>query len=381
MGIYLNPNNNGFQRALNSKIYVDKTELIDYTNEVINTEQQYICVSRPRRFGKTMALEMLSAYYSRNNYSKEMFKGLKIERNRNFEKNLNKYNVLFLNMYDFLTEAESAEEMISYLQKEVIEDLKEEYPDIVNQNETVLSKVLNLIYKSTKIGFVILIDEWDCIFRVNKNNTDAQARYLDFLRNLLKDKQYVSLAYMTGILPVKKYGIHSALNMFDEFSMSEPKELAEYVGFTEEEVKNLCNKYEMNFEETKRWYNGYIFNNVGNIYNPKSVVSAMRYREYHSYWTSTETYEALRFYIDMNFDGLKDSIIKMLAGENVKVNVRSFQNDMTTFQTKDDVMTLLIHLGYLAYKAETKEVFIPNEEIREEYITAIQVSNWQEVRL
>lgn len=184
---------------------------------------------------------------------------------------------------------------------------------------------------------------------------------------------------MTGILPIKKYGTHSALNMFDEFSMTNPKNLAAYVGFTEEEVQNLCRKYNMDFEETRRWYDGYRFRKAEHIYSPKSVVDVMRNESFDSYWTQTETYEALKLYIDMNFDGLKDTVITMLGGGRCPIDTGTFQNDMTTFHCKDDALTLLIHLGYLAYDMDQQEVFIPNEEVRAEFARAIKASGWQEV--
>lgn len=233
---------------------------------------------------------------------------------------------------------------------------------------------------------MILIDEWDCLFREYKQNKDAQKKYLDFLRAWLKDKDYVALAYMTGILPIKKYGSHSALNMFTEYSMTNPREMAEYFGFTEKEVTSLCERFHRNFEETQAWYDGYELVAVNGeekisyaMYSPKSVVDAMLSGVFDNYWNQTETYEALKVYIKMNFDGLKDSVIRMLAGERVQINTGTFSNDMTNFQGKDDVLTLLIHLGYLSYHWPDKTVTIPNKEVSQEYINAISTMDWAEV--
>lgn len=206
-----------------------------------------------------------------------------------------------------------------------------------------------------------------------------QKQYLDFLRNLFKDQPYVALAYMTGILPVKKYGIHSALNMFQEYSMTDQSFLEEYTGFTETEVQELCRQYGMDYRETESWYDGYMFTDFRHIYNPRSVVEAMRRHKYSSYWTSTETYDALKMYMDMDYDGLRADIVKMLGGEHVRVNTLSFQNDMRNFKTKDDVLTLLIHLGYLGYDSEAEEAFIPNKEIIREFENAMSVGGWTEV--
>lgn len=326
-----------------------------------------------------MAAEMLAAYYQRGCNSSELFKNLKIEKNYLFEKHLNQYNVIFLNMQDFLSRTNNIEKMKLLLEKSILRDILRAYPNIDYLDKTDLIGVLLDVYEEEKIPFIFIIDEWDCIFRENKNDTKFQKLYLDFLRNLLKDKKYVALAYMTGILPVKKYGTHSALNMFDEFSMTNPKQLSEFVGFTEPEVKELCKKYNMDFEETKRWYDGYHFENLKHIYSPRSVVSAMLSKSFDSYWNQTETFEALRDYIILNYNGLKDIVIELLSGSHKKINVSKFTNDMTTFDTADDVLTLLIHLGYLGYDYTTQEVFIPNHEIDSEFYNAIESAGWKNV--
>ena len=224
-----------------------------------------------------------------------------------------------------------------------------------------------------------IIDEWDCVMRERQKSEELQKQYLDFLRNLLKDQTYVALAYMTGILPVKKYGEHAALNMFWEYSMTEQYVFEEYTGFTEEEVKALCERYHMDFDEISSWYDGYRFKKFKHIYNPRSVVAAMICQDFSSFWTSTETYDALKIYMDMDFDGLRADIVQMLCGGEIAINTRSFQNDMRNFKTKDDVLTLLIHLGYLGYNSETKEAFIPNKEIIMEFENAMSTGGWQEI--
>ena len=202
----------------------------------------------------------------------------------------------------------------------------------------------------------------------------------------LNDQDYVALAYMTGILPIKKYGTHSALNMFTEYSMTDPGDLAEYFGFTEGEVRELCDEYDMSFEEARAWYDGYELvrkSRSGDrsfaMYSPKSVVEAMLRHEYDTYWNKTETYEALKVYIQMNMDGLKDAVVRMLAGDSMEINTGTFSNDMTTFASKDDVLTLLVHLGYLTYHRPDKSVSIPNREVAQEYVNAISTMDWGEV--
>ena len=379
MGRYLNQGNENFQKSVNSEIYIDKTGLLEYTNRVMNTLQGYVCVSRPRRFGKSMAANMLTAYYSRGCDSKELFSNFKISESKDFEKYRNKYNTISLNMQEFLSRSNNVEELIDRVKKQVLRELKKEYPDVDYFDDTDLAESIQDVYEEVKCPFVVIIDEWDCIFREFRQDKEAQEKYLDFLRDLLKDKACIHLAYMTGILPIKKYGTHSALNMFDEFSMIHPGPLASYVGFTEEEVESLCMQYGMEMEEVKTWYDGYTFSSATSIYSPRSVVNSMLFGKIENYWNQTETFEALQAYIDMNFEGLKDDVLSMMAGESVPVNTGSFTNDMTTFRTEDDVLTLLIHLGYLSYDSDNKTVKIPNNEIRTEYVNSVSSSDWGEV--
>ncbi len=378
MGIYLNPGNHAFAEAICSKIYIDKTGLIACTNELIKTKEKYLCISRPRRFGKSMTLEMLAAYYSCGCDSRELFAGFKIAQHKDFEKHLNQYDVIYLNMQQFLIRAKK-QEVTQYLEQAVLEELREVYGNCFSEQITELATALEKIFVKTQKQFIFLIDEWDCVMRERQESEAMQKQYLDFLRDLLKDQPYVALAYVTGILPVKKYGQHSALNMFWEYSMTNQKILEEYTGFTENEVKALCERYEMDFDEISSWYDGYRFKKYKHIYNPKSVVEAMTCQDCSNYWTLTETYEALKIYMEMDFDGLRSDIVQMLGGGRVRVNTRSFQNDMRNFHTKDDVLTLLIHLGYLGYDSIEKEAFIPNKEIIEEFENAMSVGGWPNV--
>ena len=379
MGSYFNPGNEKFQIDLNGKIYVDKTELICATNECLHTPQRFFCVSRPRRFGKSMAVSMLMAYYSKGCDSKELFKDLRINEADCFLEHLNQYDVIALNMQEFLSRSGSVEEMLERLQKLVMRDIKKEYPDIDYFDDTDLIQSMQDIYGKTRCPFIVLIDEWDCVFREYRQYKEAQDKYLDFLRDFLKDREYIHLAYMTGILPIKKYGTHSALNMFTEFSMLNTRQFTKFIGFTEEETEKLCMDLGRNFEEVKEWYNGYHFGDGISIYNPKSVVESALSGICDTYWNQTETFEALRLYIDMNFEGLRDDVLSMMAGEKVRINTGSFSNDMVTFCTKDDVLTLLIHLGYLGYDFDNESVYIPNNEIRREFFNAVSVSGWGEV--
>ena len=386
MGSYLNPGKSSFEMALNSQIFVDKSGMIDITNRLIKTMQRFVCVSRPRRFGKSMALDMLAAYYERDAYSSDLFQNLQISKMESYQKHLNQYDVIKINIQEFLSATNTVHDMLEMISRYLIFDLTEYFHEVRYRDVQNLVQVMKDIFSQTGRSFVILIDEWDCLFREYKENQEAQKQYLDFLRAWLKDKEYVALAYMTGILPVKKYGSHSALNMFTEYSMTNPGSLSEYFGFTEQEVERLCDEYHMSFQEAKAWYDGYELISYSrerqicySMYSPKSVVEAMMRHQYGTYWNQTETYEALKIYIQMNMDGLKDAIVRMLAGESVIVNTGTFTNDMTTFASKDDVLTLLVHLGYLTYDNEKHTVSIPNREVAQEYINAISTMNWYEV--
>ena len=374
MGIYLNPENTQYAKLTKNIVFVDHTLLLDYMNQKIGTESCYVCVSRPRRFGKSTDANMLVAYYSKGCDSHALFDGLKIGKTKGYAEHLNQHNVIHLNMQKFLSNSETIDGMIRLLTSEIIEDVNYEL-SIKDFSSPSLSLYLEKISQRMNLSFIFIIDEWDCIFREYKNKKEDQKLYLDFLRNLLKDQPYVELAYMTGILPIKKYGTHSAINMFKEISILNPTPLESFTGFTEEDVKNLCKKFDVSYEKMKEWYDGY---NVGKgiyVYNPLSVVYSIADRKFENYWTQTETYEALKIYIDMNYDGLKDAIIQLLAGENVPINPERFQNDMTTFASKDDVLTLMIHLGYLGYNQEESTCYIPNKEVRSSFVNAVDQKN------
>ena len=385
MGKYVNPDNKAFHRIVKTGKYIDKSGMIEFTNNIINDLRPLICFSRPRRFGKSIAAHMLTAYYSKGCDSRELFSKLKIAGLPTFEDELNKNTVIYLDMQEFRSIAHNDDKMaevVSYMQIEIINELRYVFPGILNENETVLPRALGEIYIRTGEQFIVIIDEWDCLFREDKENEAIQEMYVNFLRGMFKSGSadaFIKLAYITGILPIKKYGTQSALNNFREHTMVQPFRLAEYIGFTEEEVQSLCTQYNMDFEECKRWYDGYSFNHVKSVYSPNSVINAMNNGEFGSYWTSTETYESLRFYIDTNFDEVRTAILSMLSGEMIEIDPETFQNDMVNIHNRDDVLTLLVHLGYLAYDGNDRAVYIPNEEVRAEFIRATKNSSREEL--
>ena len=404
MGVYLNPGNESFRMALNSEIYVDKTGMIRYLNTLVGTKQRYVSVSRPRRFGKTTAADMIGAYYDRTADSRELFERRKLTECETFKRAggeelswdacLGKYDVLRLVMTRFFKEYVPAEQSLSRLQRLVFRDFRKAYPTADYFDEENLLQTIEDAYAEEDRQIVIIIDEWDAVFRARPMDKDGQKLYLDFLRDLLKDNEHIALAYMTGILPIKKYGQHSALNMFDEYSMMAPMQLAPFTGFTEGEVKELCAEFEMGYGEISDWYDGYLVSDripiekrkayrqgdLGGcqiaIYSPESVVKAMHNGYIRNYWNKTETYEALAEYIRMDYDGLKDAVALLMDGGRLKIDTSTYQNDMTTFHSRDDVLSLLIHLGYLGYDDERGEVFIPNREILAEFMTSTKSEEW-----
>ena len=394
MGTYLNPGKAAYQMAVNSEIFVDKTEMIQYINSVVNTQQRFVSVSRPRRFGKTIAADMLCAYYDRCADSRDLFEKRKLADESGWDKYLGKFDVIHLVMTRFFKTRITVSEALSNMQKLVIRDYKRAYPDADIMSENDLIQTIDDVYSTIDRQVVIVIDEWDAIFRERPDDKEGQTEYLDYLRDLLKDNRHVALAYMTGILPIKKYGQHSALNMFTEYSMMAPRQLAPYTGFTEEEVKELSIKYDMDFGDISNWYDGYLVSDrippekreeyregkynghKFSIYSPLSVVESMTTGVIKDYWNKTETYEALAEYIRKDYDGLKEAVALLMDGGRLAIDTSTYENDMTTFTGRDDVLSLLIHLGYLGFDDERSEVFIPNREILDEFKTSTKGKEW-----
>ncbi len=375
MGIYLNPGNEMFRRASSAEIYVDKSLLLKVTNSLIDADNNLICMARPRRFGKTIAQNMIAAYYSRGCDSRKMFESLNISKDPDFEKFLNRYNVIQIDLNSELQNTLNKEDLIIGIQDKVKEEIKVIYPETLIEEKDSLAEALLKVYSKTGDTFIILIDEYDVLVReqVSQKLFDE---YLSFLNGLFKSntlRPAISMAYLTGILPVVRDKIQSKLNNFDEYTILSAGRFAEFMGFTGEEVRNLCEEYNMDYEECRNWYDGYVVNGV-EIYSPESVIKAMKNGSCEGYWSKTSSYQVITDRLEQNFEGTKDDIIKMLAGEEVDVNVTSYLNTMNEFATKDDMFTYLIHLGYLAYNKSEKTCRIPNREVRQEWFNAIAVS-------
>lgn len=379
MGNFIDKGNDGFASVRNTN-FVDKSMLIEEVNSVMLTENRYMCVTRARRFGKSVAVKMLNAYYDRSCESRSLFEGLEISKQADFEKNLNRFPVLYLDMTDFVTKYGDDEHLIDRIKHDICEELLSMYNNVaMNTNDDLMDLLINIV-NQTGEKFVCLIDEWDALCR--EGYEALMDEYVDFLRRLFKGSktEYVfACVYMTGILPIKRYNTQSALNNFEEYTMLSPAQLAPYFGFTEKEVAGLCHDAGMDARQMKLWYDGYELGSEKAIYNPFAVMRALKRKSFASYWASTNTFESLIQYITMNFDGLKDDVVSLLNDIPVKVNSLRFSNDMHKIDCKDDVLTLLCHLGYLSYNTETKCANIPNYEVRQEFETAIADSGWSEV--
>lgn len=379
MGLYLNRGNQEFRSVVNSKIYVDKTDMISYLNSLVNTEQRYVCVTRPRRFGKSITANMIAAYYERGCNSFDLFQDRKLSQYEDWDCKLNQYDTIRIDLAEMRAKYGSPEETLSELSRQIYEELKSAYPEIVIEQSGLFTDALAKINEKTGIQFVVIIDEWDCFFRDEKSNREIQMRYIDLLRGLFKGnmaKNYLALAYITGILPVKRYNSESALNNFDEYTMIHPRNMSSYLGFTEDEVRALCRQYDMSFEQMSEWYDGYQLGENSHVYNPNSVVKALMFHEYEYYWSQTVAFTSLVDYITMDFEGLREAVLSMLGGQREEVWVGNYANDMTSFASKDDVLTVLIHLGYLGYDAKMKEAYIANKETRYSFECALRGTGW-----
>ena len=375
MGMIINPSNGLFQSSLNSMIYVDKSLIIRELNKVVNTDQKFICVSRPRRFGKSMAKRLLMAYYSRGCKSHRQFKNLKISQDPSYRKYLNKFNVIAIDCVDYSANLlkEGKESFVNKMTMDVRKDMIREFPDIDFSDSETIASCIKLVYQETGTKFVILIDEYDLPIRTEQPQKLFQ-EYLDLLLSLFKSEttmEAIALAYITGILPIVREKTESKLNNFDEYTFLEPANLAEFTGFTEGEVEELCDKYDIDFQECLNWYEGYTANGI-HICNPHAVVQAITKRKFKAYWSATGTYETISPYIKGNYEGIKDDLITMLAGGRVPVSITEFANTLTDINTKDKLFTYMMHTGFLAYNADDKTCRMPNLETQDIWGNALK---------
>ena len=382
MGIYVNPGDSMFRFSLNSKIYVDKSPMINELNELIGTDERFLCMSRARRFGKTMMTNLMSAYYSRDCNSREIFERLELNKQEGWDKYLNAFNVIQIDLQSCFSRTKDKNQVIDKLQTNVVNELREQFPSTRIPTAATIAESISIINKELGELFVIIIDEYDVLIRDNCVAASIRKDYIDFLNSIFKSndvQKAVSLAYLTGILPILRETVQSKLNNFTEYTMLRPDQFAQYFGFTENEVRRLCLAKNADYDACKLMYDGYIFEkptelaeqpdddgeHVIHVFNPNSVVKAVTKHKYDNYWVATSALEAITLYIDANIAGILEDIKALLKGEKeVKVDVLNYNNNVEHFATKDEIFTYLIHLGYLAYDPTKGTCHIPNGEIR-----------------
>lgn len=383
MSFCINPGNGEFSEIRKGE-YIDKSGLVSVVNKTIGTERRLSCVSRPRRFGKTYAANLLAAYYDKSCDSSSLFDDLQVSSDENYRKYMNRFNVLYLDVAVFMSEIQKPAELVQNIRNTVFTSVCEKMDEGV-PGENSLSDLLMSFVRKDGDQFVAIIDEWDAPIRDSRFTPEFQKEYLDFLRGLFKNgpltKQIFAGAYMTGILPIKKDGSQSPLSEFKEYTILDPLDFAAYIGYTEAEVRQICERYGVSFEKMREWYDGYSLSCRGeciHIYNSNSVMEAAFSGKFDSYWRKTTAVNGLRDYINLDFDGLGESAEKLLAGLEIPVNIQNFQNDMVSFESADDVLTLLIHLGYLTYDEENQRAQIPNNEVYTEFSNVIHKVNHAE---
>ena len=375
MGMFLNPDDQQLRDDRCQPFYVDKALIIREMNNIVRQKSdKFICVSRPRRFGKTMAANMIAAYYTKGADSHDAFKGLNIESDPSYEEYINKYNVLKIDCGEIYYSKNNGRSFVEEITGFVIPEFREQFLDLFFPEWCDVATAIQIVYESTREQFVIILDEYDTIIREKKD--DELNPYLTFLNGLFKDSNIssaIALAYITGILPIVRDVVQSKLNNFTEYTMIEAYSLSPFIGFTKDEVRALSERNGMDMTELERWYDGYCVDGV-ELYSPKSVIEALKKKKCGDYWTATGSYDAIRNYIEYNFEGIETDVTRMMAGEAVEVDVTSYQNTLENFNSKNDVFTYLIHLGYLAYDGETNTCRIPNNEIRKQWVTVINYS-------
>jgi len=368
--------NNSFTKAANDEYFVDKSELIEKINKLIGSSSQFLCITRPRRFGKTINAMMLESYYSKNANFKHIFDNLKISKSDTYEKHLNKHNVVYLNFSNPLNKSENYNEFIDGFYNQIVNDLEELYKVNIDRNIT-LGKIFEDISSQTGEGFIFIIDEWDFIFNNNLFSKEERDKYLLFLKDLLKDRPYVELCYMTGVIPIAKHSTGSALNMFDECTFLNDIEYYSFYGFTTEEVENLCKKQDkLSMDELREWYDGYKIQGI-DLYNPRSVVYALRKGFCQSYWTSTGPMDEIMYFINNNVTDVKKDIISMISGEPVYIQLEGYGTENLSLETRDEILSAMSVYGLLSYHDETLE--IPNKELLLKFSRSLRDKNLQEI--
>lgn len=375
MGVYLNNTSSyeAYRKVKNSPYFVDKTHILTKIIPRIETSENCLCITRPRRFGKSVIANMMAAFFSKGCNAEELFNGSQISLCDNYKSQMNQYNVISLSLNRIPNNCTSYRQYIERIESRLKRDLIHSFPaaDICEQDA--LWDILTDIYaQENSAKFIFILDEWDYIFHRDFVTEEDKASYIDFLSNLLKDQPYVSLAYMTGILPIAKYSSGSELNMFAEYTMAAEELYSEYFGFTEKEVDILFEKYLQNEpnpqvarEGLRIWYDGYHTKSGERVYNPHSVVLALTNNNLGNYWTSSGPYDEIYYYVQHNIAAVQDDLAQMISGIPVPAKISEYAATSMRLSTKEEIFSAMVVYGFLTY--ENGCVSIPNKELMDRF--------------
>ena len=376
MGIYVNSKNAYalYKKETAKPYFVDKTVLLKELFPLVEEGSHYLCITRPRRFGKTVMANMVASFFSKGHRANDVFQNLQIYQDKDYEKHLNKYTVIHIMFNDLPRNCNSYKQYIDRIEETLIKDLKKEYPDMpIDDQNAVWDTLLEIYAEKQDINIVFVFDEWDFIFHQKFVTEDDKLSYLQFLRNLLKDRPYIALVYMTGILPIAKYSSGSELNMFAEFTMTTEQRFSEYFGFTDEEVDGLYLRYIENCASTKmvtrddlrEWYDGYHTRKGERLYNPRSIVLSLSNNNTGNYWTSSGPYDEIFYYIENNIADVREDLALMVSGIPVPAKIQEYAATSMNLQTRDEIFSAMVVYGFLTY--ENGKVMIPNKELMDKF--------------
>lgn len=380
MGIYLNSESayTLYKSETQKPYFVDKSRMIEELFPLIEEGANHICITRPRRFGKTVTANMISAFFSRAREASDIFDRLKISTSQNYSKYRNQYNVIHISLNDISRQCTTYEEYITRIERRLVRDLKRAYPQAeLDGEESAVDALMEIYTENSENRFIFVFDEWDFLFHQPFVTEKEKREYLSYLRSLLKDRPYVILAYMTGILPIAKYSSGSELNMFTEYTMLSEEKFSEVFGFTDSEVDTLYQKYtdytehiKVTREGLRYWYNGYHTFSGERVYNPRSVVCALRNNNLGNYWTSAGPYDEIYYYIENNVAAVRDDLALMVSGIPVPAKIREYAATSMNLNTKDEIFSSMVVYGFLSY--ENGKVSIPNKELMDRFDEMLQ---------
>ena len=380
MGIYLNSESayTLYKSETQKPYFVDKSRMIEELFPLIEEGANHICITRPRRFGKTVTANMISAFFSRAREAADIFDRLKISTSQNYSKYRNQYNVIHISLNDISRQCTTYEEYITRIEQRLVRDLKRAYPQAeLDGEESAVDALMEIYTENSENRFIFVFDEWDFLFHQPFVTEKEKREYLSYLRSLLKDRPYVILAYMTGILPIAKYSSGSELNMFTEYTMLSEEKFSEVFGFTDSEVDTLYQKYtdytehiKVTREGLRYWYNGYHTFSGERVYNPRSVVCALRNNNLGNYWTSAGPYDEIYYYIENNVAAVRDDLALMVSAIPVPAKIREYAATSMNLNTKDEIFSSMVVYGFLSY--ENGKVSIPNKELMDRFDEMLQ---------